>query len=155
MCVEISAPEQTASGGGIGENLKVLGEGVKRFVEGFWPEGGGGEVKAESNEGWAEGKGRQNVVLGHYGPFQKTSEAGSGNDGGGASAGTLAGNKPKLIVPENPRGVVEESFLEEDEVPWSLGAEVVEERAYVCLSECASIPGPNGKTFPPATRWHT
>ena len=32
--------------------------------------------------------------------------------------------------------------------------EIFNERAYVCLSNAASVPRPNGKAFPSAASWH-
>ena len=105
--VEVSTPEQTASGGGLGDDVQVLGEGVKSFGEGFGSEGGGGEVEAKDNKGRVEGKGRQNMVFSHHRPFQKTAKTGGGYDGRGASGGAVAIDEPKLGITGDTRRMVD------------------------------------------------
>ena len=90
----------------MGEDAKVLGEGVKGFGEGFGSKSGSGEAKAEHNEGRVEGKGRQNVVFGHNRPFQKTSETGGGQNAG-TSSWAFAADYPKLWVTSDSGRVVE------------------------------------------------
>ena len=140
--VKISSPEQTASGGGVGENEKVMGEGVEGLVECFGAVSSGREIETKDNEGRVQGKGRQNVVLSHNGPFQKTTKTGGGEDAGGASLRAFAVYEPVLGVPVNTRGIVEEALLDANKIPGGGCLEVGKERAYVCLSECAGVPCP-------------
>ena len=82
------------------------------------------------------------MVLGHYGPFQKTAKTGGGDDRRGSPVGAVASDHPKLGFPKNARGVIQESFLEANEVPRGLRLEILNERAYVCLSQGARVPRP-------------
>ena len=56
--------------------MEVLGEGVRCLGECFGAVSSGRAAEAENDERGMEGKGRQNVVLSHYGAFQKTSRTG-------------------------------------------------------------------------------
>ena len=154
LSVKVRAPEQTASRGGMGEDVEVLGEGVEGVGEFFRAVSGGREVEAKDDNGRVEGEGRQNVVLGHYGPFQKTAKTGGGDDAGCTSSGAFARYEPKLGISVHSWGVVDETLLEADEIPWGFGLEVVDERAYVCLSEGACVPSPQGNALFAATGGH-
>ena len=144
MSIEIAAPEQTASGGGLGDGMEILGESVKCTVEFIRAKGSRGEVETEDNERRFEGKGRQNMVGRHHRPFQKSTKIGSGNDARGSSFWAFARDHPKLRLPVNPRRMMDKALLDANKIPRGTCPEIGEERAYVCLSDGASVPGPEG-----------
>ena len=102
--VQIATPEQTASGGRLGDDVEVLGEGVKGIGESFRSEGGGGEVEAEDNKGGLRGKGRKNMMFCQNRPFQKAAKTGGNEKTRGGPFGGFTCDQPKLLFLENTRG---------------------------------------------------
>ena len=115
--VQVAAPEQTASGGSLGEGVQVMREGVQGFDEHIVAEGGGGEVQAKNDEGRFEGKGRQNVMFRHHRPFQKAPASVICENGRCSTVRAFTVYEPKLVFPENAGRVIVKSLLQKNEVP--------------------------------------